>query len=339
MTDKDPLFTRLSERFSVEPPDHSPAAALTLLDYEGILAVNGVGSAKFLQGQITCDVLKVTEPGSILGARCNPKGRMQSSFRLVRYGESDYLLAMASELLAPQIADLGKYAVFFKTQISDASQQWIRLGLHGTKAAEALARAGLVEPEGADTVERNEAGMVICLNGSAVFELWLPADTAEATIDQLLGIAAAVPLNNWQLQQIRNGVGQVFFETRESFIPQMLNLQIFNAVSFKKGCYTGQEIVARMKYLGKLKKRMFRLTSDKQQRLPPGTPVVNSDTGQVLGEIVLSALGPQHMEMLAVVQKDAAQSASLSAIDGQGPALTRAPLPYESEVTDTEAAR
>jgi folate-binding protein YgfZ len=180
---------------------------------------------------------------------------------------------------------------------------------------------------------------VICLNGSAVFELWLPADTAEATIGQLLGIAAAVPLNNWQLQQIRNGVGQVFFETRESFIPQMLNLQIFNAVSFKKGCYTGQEIVARMKYLGKLKKRMFRLTSDKQQRLPPGTPVVNSDTGQVLGEIVLSALGPQHMEMLAVVQKDAAQSASLSAIDGQGPALTRAPLPYESEVTDTEAAR
>ena len=336
MTEKNPLFIRLSEHFSVESPDHAPAASLTLLDHEGILAVNGVDSAKFLQGQITCDVIKVKEPGSILGARCNPKGRMQSSFRLVRHGESDYLLAMTNELLAPQIADLGKYAAFFKTQISDASNQWVRLGLHGNNAAKALLGAGLAEPDGADAVERSEAGMVLRLHGVAVYELWLPVETAQATIDQLLSIATPTPLNDWQLQQIGNGVGQVFFETRESFIPQMLNLQIFDAVSFKKGCYTGQEIVARMKYLGKLKKRMFRLTSDSRQRLPPGTPVVNSETGQALGEIVMCALGPQHMEILAVVQKDAAQLVSLSAIDDQGPRLALATLPYDTDMADTE---
>ncbi len=337
MTNNDPLFIRLAERFSVEQPDHSPATALTWLDHEGILAVHGADSAKFLQGQVTCDVLSVTAPGSILGARCNPKGRMQSSFRLVRYGESDYLLAMAAELLAPQIADLGKYAVFFKTTISDAGNRWVRLGLHGSKTAEALVRAGLAIPETPDAVMRSEAGLVVRLAGSATFELWLPADTAEATIDQLAATATPVPLNDWQLLQIRNGVGQVFAETRESFIPQMLNFQVFDAVSFKKGCYTGQEIVARMKYLGKLKKRMFRLTSDDRQRLPPGTPVLNSETGQTVGEVVISALGPNHMEVLAVLQKDAAQLPALTAIEGQGPALTLTDLPYEAEVADTEA--
>lgn len=337
MTNTDPLYIRLSERFSIEQPQQLPDTALTWLSHEGVLAVNGPDSAKFLQGQLTCDVVRVPEPGSILGARCNPKGRMQSSFRLLRHGESDYLLAMASELLAPQIADLGKYAAFFKTDISDANGQWIRLGLSGTNTAGALANAGLGAPETANAVSQNETGIVVRLVGSQTFELWLPSETAEATIDKLLAFATPMPLNHWHLLQIRNGIGQVFGETRENFIPQMLNLQVFDAVSFKKGCYTGQEIVARMKYLGKLKKRMFRLTSDDRQFLPPGTSIVNRNTGQALGEVVMSALSSTQMEMLAVVQKDAAQLVSLSAIDGQGPALTLADLPYESEVADTEA--
>lgn len=337
MTDKDPLYIRLSERFSVEQSRIPADTALHWLAHEGILAVTGPDSARFLQGQLTCDVSRLPDPGSVLGARCNPKGRMQSSFRLLRQGESAYLLAMAEELLAPQIADLAKYAAFFKTRIDNATEQWVRLGLSGNNAVTALGKAQLQAPEAANAVSRSEAGIVVRLLDSDVFEIWLPGDTADGTIEALLSVAEPAPLNHWHLLQVRHGIGQVFGETRENFIPQMLNLQVFDAVSFKKGCYTGQEIVARMKYLGKLKKRMFRLTSAQRLLLRPGTAIINRETGQALGEVVVSALSPTHMEMLAVIQKDAAQLVSLGATDGDGPSLTLADLPYESEVADTEA--
>lgn len=336
MTHNDSFYIRLSELFPTDTPQPHADTALAWLSHEAVMAVSGPDSAKFLQGQLTCDVMRLADPGSVMGARCNPKGRMQSSFRLLRRGENEYLLAMAQDLIGPQITDLARYAAFFKATISDASEQWLRLGLWGAQAADAAARAGLLIPREQDEVATNESGTVVRLPGQDAFEIWLPAASADTTLEQLLTTATAVPLNDWQLLQIRSGIGQVLGETRESFIPQMLNLQIFNAVSFKKGCYTGQEIVARMKYLGKLKKRMFRLTSNDRRLLPPGTAVVNRDTGQVLGEVVLSALDTGQMEMLAVVQKDAAQLVSLSAVDGHGPLLTVADLPYENEVADNE---
>lgn len=337
MTQTNPLYSQLAKYFPIDSPSKSPATALALLGHERIMAVSGPDSAKFLQGQLTCDVTRLPLPGSVLGARCNPKGRMQSSFRLLRHNDSDYLLAMAEALIAPQITDLAKYAAFFKTKITDASDSWVRLGLHGENAPALLAELDLPVPGSPDAVEQLDGidGIkAVRLPGSNSFELWLPAETALPVIERLLVTATAIPLNDWQLLQIRSGIGQVFAETREAFIPQMLNLQVFDAVSFKKGCYTGQEIVARMKYLGKLKKRMFRLASEKSVCPAPGTPVVNRETGQVVGEVVMAALGQDQMEMLAVIQKDAAQLIPLCAIDSQGPALTLATLPYESEVAD-----
>jgi len=335
MTHNDSFYIRMSELFTTDSPQPDPAAALTWLSHEAVMAVSGQDSAKFLQGQLTCDVVRVPVPGSVMGARCNPKGRMQSSFRLLRHGESEYLLAMASDLLDPQIADLAKYAAFFKAQIT-ASDQWLRLGLWGPEAAKAVTQAGLAVPEERDAVTMSDAGAVVRLPGSHAYELWLPVATAEDTVGKLLGAATAVPLNDWHLLQIRSGIGQVVGATRESFIPQMLNLQAFDGVSFKKGCYTGQEIVARMKYLGKLKKRMFRLVSDTQEVLAPGTAVVNRETGQAVGEVVISATAGDGTEILAVLQKDAAQLVSLSANNGQGPLLSVTDLPYESEVADTD---
>ena len=336
MTDTNSIDHHLSEVFPTASPLPHPDTAIAWLSHEAVMAVSGPDSAKFLQGQLTCDVVRLPLPGSVMGARCNPKGRMQSSFRLVRQGETHYLLAMAAELLEPQITDLARYAAFFKTEITDAGEHWLRLGLWGAESVEAATRAGLPVPQERDQVAASESGTVVRLPGHNAFEIWLPAASARDTLDRLLETATAVALNDWHLLQIRNGVGQVFGETRESFIPQMLNLQIFDAVSFKKGCYTGQEIVARMKYLGKLKKRMFRLISDEGRLLAPGTTVVNRETGQGLGEVVICATDGERMEMLAVLQKDAAQLVSLSATDGQGPLLTVAELPYESEVADND---
>lgn len=331
-----PLEQRLAERFSVSDADDLPVTGMSWLAHEGILAVNGVDAKRFLQGQLTCDVNLLPEPGSTLGARCNPKGRMQSSFRLVRLAADAYLLAMHQEVLEAQSTDLGKYAVFFKATISDATCDWVRIGLWGSNAVAALHKAGLAAPEEIEGTSWCSTGAVIRVPGLDRFEVWLPNTSALHTLDQLQSVATPTTLNAWQLLQIRNGIGEVSAATRESFIPQMLNMQLFNAVSFRKGCYTGQEIVARMQYLGKLKRRMFRLVMNGGQPPTAGTLIVNRESGQTLGEIVSSARGGAQVEILAVLQKDAAQLLPLAAGDSNGPSLDVADLPYDTQLAASE---
>src|SRR5690554_3731223 len=133
----------LSALFPQQSPSPFPATALALLDQERILSVSGADATRFLQGQLTCDVVALPPGASTLGARCNPKGRMQSSFRLLKLSEEHYLLAMDAELLESQQADLTKYAVFFKVQLGEASDQWLRLGLWGEQRDASLAAAGI----------------------------------------------------------------------------------------------------------------------------------------------------------------------------------------------------
>ncbi|RMR19800.1 Glycine cleavage T-protein, partial [Pseudomonas savastanoi pv. glycinea] len=216
------------------------------LSHEGVLAVRGVDASKFLQGQLTCNLNYLNEDKSSLGARCTQKGRMQSSFRIVFEGDG-CLLAMASELIEPQLLDLRKYAVFSKSKLTDESAEWVRFGLQDGDSA--LVGLGLDLAQETDAVVRaNELIAIRVSPGRA--ELWVRAGQADSVKSQLASQLSEGPLNDWLLGQIRAGIGQVFGSTREEFIPQMINLQAVGGVSFKKGCYTGQEIVARMQYLG-----------------------------------------------------------------------------------------
>lgn len=330
----------LQARFPVDAQeqDETSSTGMSWLSHERILCVAGADAQRFLQGQLTCDVNLLPDPGSTLGARCNPKGRIQSSFRLLRQAQDTFLLALHKDVLESQSSDLGKYAVFFKARISDASNQWIRFGLWGPQAAQALQHAGFSAPEQTDQVSRCALGVVIRVPGQERYEVWLAAETALSTLDLMQAFAPAQSLNAWLLLQIRNGLGEVQGATRESFIPQMLNLQLFGAVSFRKGCYTGQEIVARMQYLGKLKRRMFRLLLTGDQMLPAGAVIVSQADGRALGEVVLSARAGAQVETLAVLQKDAAQLVQLSAFDSEGPLMTIADLPYDIELAASEAA-
>ena len=335
MTALSNLANELSNRFANTDSD-SIATSLCWLTHEGVIAVDGPDAERFLQGQLTCDVTRLAQQQTTLGARCNPKGRMQSSFRLQR-SETGFLLSMARELIAPQLADLSKYAAFFKATLSDQSDQWTRLGLWGEASEQALAATNLDLPTEANTLSVQAQARVLRLPDGAC-EVWLLADHALTVTDQLLQHAGADSCNNWLLRQIQGGIGQVTGPTLELFIPQMLNLQQLGGVSFKKGCYTGQEIVARMQYLGKVKRRMYRLLMAGDAVPEPGTAIINRDNGKAVGEIVIAAKGRKLVEMLAVLQKDAAQLATLSAGDSQGPLVTLADLPYESELAAQEAA-
>ncbi|MGN2411655.1 CAF17-like 4Fe-4S cluster assembly/insertion protein YgfZ [Pseudomonas syringae] len=294
------------------------------LSHEGVLAVRGVDASKFLQGQLTCNLGYLSESASSLGARCTQKGRMQSSFRIVFEGDG-CLLAMASELIEPQLLDLRKYAVFSKSKLTDESAAWVRFGLQD--ADEALVSLGLDLPQETGAVAR--ASELIAIRVSpARAELWVRAGQADDITSRLAAQLTEGPLNDWLLGQIRAGIGQVFGSTREEFIPQMINLQAVGGVSFKKGCYTGQEIVARMQYLGKLKRRLYRLTLQAEQIPEPGTALFSPVHASAVGNVVLAAQSGQGIELLAVLQGDAAESGHIHLGSPQGAALQMSELPY-----------
>jgi len=295
------------------------------LSHEGILAVRGSDAGKFLQGQLTCNINYLSLEHSSLGARCMVKGRMQSSFRILAQGNG-YLLAMASELLDAQLADLKKYAVFSKATLTDESAAWARFGLmHGDAALQAL---GLAIPTEAGATVRHDELIAIGVSSGRV-ELWVPAAQADAVRQSLTAHLAQGSLNDWLLGQVRAGIGQVMGPTRELFIPQMINLQAVDGVSFKKGCYTGQEIVARMQYLGKLKRRQYRVALAQHDLPAPGTEIFSPTHGSSVGEVVIGANAGEGCELLAVLSAEAVADDNLHLGSPEGPRLALLSLPYE----------
>ncbi|MBC3955052.1 CAF17-like 4Fe-4S cluster assembly/insertion protein YgfZ [Pseudomonas triticifolii] len=300
------------------------SAFFCTLSHEGVLAVRGVDASKFLQGQLTCNFNYLSDDRSSLGARCTQKGRMQSSFRVLLEGDG-CLLAMALELIEPQLLDLRKYAVFSKSKLTDESTAWVRFGLHNGDSA--LVSLGLDLPQETDSVTR--ANDLIAIRVSPLrAELWARAEQADTVQSRLASQLSEGTLNDWLLGQIDAGIGQVFAETREEFIPQMINLQAVGGVSFKKGCYTGQEIVARMQYLGKLKRRLYRLSMQGSEVPAPGTALFSPVHASAVGNVVLAARSEQGIELLAVLQADAAESTQVHLGAADGPALQLRELPY-----------
>lgn len=305
----------------------SAHAFFCTLAHESILAVQGPDAERFLQGQLTCNMKYLTADRSSLGARCTAKGRMQSSFRILKEGER-YLLALSADLLELQMADLKKYAMFSKgTQLTDVSAEWVRFGL--IEADAALAAIGLQLPDEPDALAQLEGKLAVRLQGARA-ELWVPASEAEAVKQQLLNSLPEASLNTWLLEQIRAGVGQVFKASHESFTPQMLNLQCLGAVSFRKGCYTGQEIVARTQHLGKAKRQLYRLAASGQGLECPtiGTALFSPTHGNSVGEVVLAASSAEGIELLAVLQEEAATGGDIHLNSLEGQALQLLPLPY-----------
>ena len=237
----------------------------------GAIQLRGSDAAKFLQGQVTCDLIALADAPNdsvISGAQCTPKGRMIFDFSAFYHGSEqmrDLILITAPELVELAIASLKKYAVFFKVEISDVSTQWQQQLLFGTPP-ETLPEGIIAQP--------------LC---SAITALTLPSG-------QLCELSPACNEEadaNWLHNQlIAAGIAEVSATTTELFIPQMLNFDHRNFISFKKGCYTGQEIVARAHYRGAVKRRLARGVTDTPlpELLLPGSELRDSE-GRALGTI------------------------------------------------------
>lgn len=295
------------------------------LGHYAVLAVEGPDGGKFLQGQLTCDVTAVTDSRAQPGACCSVKGRMLASFALARRDAEHHWLRLRRDIAAATVQHLGKYAVFFKAGLRVA-EELIGIGLHGPGAAAALAACTSARPEGRYGVAATEGGLALQLDAAGQwFECWLPAAEAEALWRHCQGDLRPAGTPYWRWLCIRAGLAEISAATVDQFIPQMLNLHLTGAVSFNKGCYTGQEIVARAHYRGQVKRHLHR-AAVAAAAPAPGTEVETAG-GQKVGVVVESvAVEAGRAELLAVLNDGAlTPEAPLSA---NGAALQLLELPY-----------
>jgi len=310
-----------------------PSCALTDLSHFGLIRVRGEDSRTFLQGQLTNDVNAVSADRPQLGSYCSPKGRMLGSFWMFQR-DDDLYLQLPVDRLEALLKRLQMFVMRSKVSLDDASEELARVGLAGDCAEGLLPFA----PADENTSRTRDGLTIIRLPGDRPrFELVGPPQRLGDTWRELASRAEQTGAEFWSLMDIRAGIPNVVEDTAEAFVPQMANLQLVGGVSFKKGCYTGQEVVARMQYLGKLKRRMYRahIQSDEPPRRGAELYSPSCDSGQGAGRIVDVAASPEGgYEVLAVVLISSADADDLRLGDAQGPALQLLDLPYDFEQTE-----
>lgn len=279
------------------------------LSHLGMLEVHGKDAESFLQGQFSNDVRQLSNETSQLNAYCNPKGRMIASFRMFRRGDT-YYLCLPAAMIEPLLKRLRMFVLRADVTLEDTSEAWMRVGLSGPDAVAELESAiGEAVPQAVNGVLEREAFSIIRVPGAQPrFEIYAALDAARKIWDALNVRGAPVGASVWELLDILAGVPTLHPKTCDLFVPQMVNMQLLGGVSFKKGCYPGQEVVARMQYLGKLKRRMYLVKIDGDGAPEPGEEIFSpADPEQSAGRIVTAQAHPDGgYRALAVIQISAA---------------------------------
>jgi folate-binding protein YgfZ len=280
---------------------------VAVLDHLGVLQVSGEDAPAFLQGQLTCDVEAPRPRAGTPGAYCTPKGRMIANFLLWR-DDCAFTLALSRDLAATVQKQLSKFVLRSRVKIADASGAVVIVGAAGQRAERALA---------------GSPGFSLRLEDGRLL-LALPSAAAHAAIDGLERADASL----WRWLDIRAGLPLVTAATQDQLVPQMANLELLGGVSFDKGCYTGQEIVARTQHLGKVKRRMFLANAPVAARA--GDALFSDDFGaQASGVVVNAEASPEGgSDLLAVVQASSRERSTVHLRAPDGPALRFLALPY-----------
>ena len=293
---------------------------------DGLIAVTGEDSETFLQGQLTNDVRRLADGRALYAGMCNPKGRLLASFMLWRTPDTIYL-RLPAEMQAAIQKRLGMYVLRSKVRLQDARGDWRLAGVAGATAAELLSRLTLPVPQQPMTFLAADDGMVVNL-GHDRFLLALGAQRYDHITEELAANTMRIAEEQWRWLDIMAGIPVILPATQEEFVPQMVNFDLTGAVDFRKGCYTGQEIVARMQYLGRLKRRMYRVHTDDTD-LQPGQPVYSADMTDPTGMVVLAAPAPEGgWDALVVEQIASAGQQMLHVGSPDGPVLAMRELPY-----------
>ena len=312
----------------------------TLLSHQQLLKIEGKDAFTFLQGQLSCDLRDVVKEGSRLGSHCNIKGHMISLFRVMAKGDECFLLRSHRSLAEKALAQLKKYIIFSKataTLETDAKG----IGFYGSDLLNTLPKLLAITADQLPTSPSHtlvtETGILCCIQPDR-YEFWTTEEQQARLLAQLQHEAVLMSLEQWVLQEIRDGIADLREETSELFIPQMVNLQVFEGINFRKGCYTGQEIITRLQHRGILKRPMYRVKCSTPES-PQVGQMIHCDAKEGVGQVLLVAETeePGVYEMLAVIVKERAEQDNLWLADQV--ALEVLDLPYTLDARLFESKR
>jgi folate-binding protein YgfZ len=289
---------------------------VTALSHLGVIRVQGEDAAKFLQGQLTQDFVLLGDAQARLAAFCSAKGRMQASFIGLRRGADQILLVCSQDILAPTVKRLSMFVLRAKARLTDATAEF---SLHGLAGA-ACPVIGTQAPW--ERIDDGDASLV------ALY----PADGQPRAL-QIAPAGHPVPggpalsLDDWLWSEVKSGIATLTAPIVEAFVPQMLNYESVGGVNFRKGCYPGQEVVARSQFRGTLKRRAF--VAHANGELAAGQEVFHeSDANQPCGMVAQAARSPLGgFDVIVSMQISAAAGGRLWAGDA-GNTLALLPLPY-----------
>jgi folate-binding protein YgfZ len=268
--------------------EHLTAMQTTLLDQFGFLAIRGKDAISFLQGYTTCDLESVTDSRAVLGAVCNIQGRMVTNFRVCKIDDG-LLLRLDRQLVEKTMSFLTKYIVFSKAEMSDMSENYVCYGLIGDVDGS--------NGQAINDVSTLNSNLLIRVSETSPrYEAWVEANTdvpvylpGDLTSDQ----------SEWQRAEINDGLAWTNSDSSEEYIPQMFNLHELGGIDFEKGCYLGQEIIARLEYRGQLKRKLHRGLM--KTSIEVGSSLL-SDTDKDLGAVVNVANLSDGYSILAVLK-------------------------------------
>lgn len=309
-------------------PAHAPPSSTATftgavrLPEWGLIRAVGPDTASFLQGQLTQDVQSLSVGQARLAGYCSPKGRLLASFIVWRESPEVFNLACSADLLPATLKRLSMFVLRARCKLSDASAERPLWGLVGHAAASML---GAAEPQAAWAVSVQGETQAVRLPDVDGARRWLVMVSVAA---QNFAALPSLAWADWQWLEVRSGLVRIVAATADAFVPQMVNFELVGGVDFKKGCYPGQEVVARSQYRGTLKRRVALLQATAP--LQAGQEVFHSaDPGQPAGTVALGA-GPVDGAYIALAELKLAalEGGSLHLASADGARLAPQALPY-----------
>lgn len=316
---------------SLRPPPSAldaarDAAAACDLSPLAVVSISGPDAATFLQGQLSNDVTEASVDRAQYTSFNSPKGRMLANFALWRESADEFRALLPRDLAGPVTARLRMFVLRSKVALADVSDASVRFGIGGPRATEAMRETFGSAPE-AFSVSRHDDLAILALPGPRYVAFAAPAIAASVGA-RLAHAAVEAPFAVWQWLTIRAGIPVVTSAVQDQLIAQSANWDLLGGINFRKGCYTGQEIIARMQYLGRQKERLFAFRA--AASVVAGARLFGSVFGdQPCGVVVNAAPAPgSGTDLLAVVPFAAIAEGGLHVGAPDGPVLIALPLPY-----------
>lgn len=305
------------------------SSRITRLQGEALLEVSGRDAVTFLHNQASCD-LKQLQPGhASYGSFCNPQGRVLADFIALALGAERILLRLRREILDSTLAALGRFAMFSKVTLQAAGDDWELLGCQGVGTAEALRPLFPALP-GADLAWTGDANALVLQldQQSECFEIWLNRSEQPALLEQLEQTLPVASESDWEAGTLRRGIARISAATAGEMLPQQLNYDLSGHINFRKGCYPGQEVIARMHYKGRAKRRMLLVQLPAGAAASAGDSLYLQDKEQAAAQIVNAATADDGTALALISTTQAAAEEGLRLAPDSDQAVQLLELPY-----------